>query len=133
MPIHSFGTHVSKKNDMLFASLLASKWRWPAFAIAIIFAVLALTQLTDYGTSWFAHHGLTKQVQATEQQHTARLATEARASAAADSQRFTQQGQRLEAGRHTLLSQLRYDSLRALFPAAVPELPASPPRYRPSH
>jgi|GEM_PF-3422162 len=117
----------------LFASFLTSKWRWLAFALAIIFAVLLLTQASDYASTWLAHRRAAKAVQASEQAAAARVTAEPRHQHHFDSTFFSLAGQHREAVRAGRLNQQRYDSLRALFPAALPQLPAVPPRYRPSH
>jgi hypothetical protein len=77
-----------------------------------------------------------RQVRALEKPAAAHAATLARQQAqrlAADSARLVRAGQTLEATRTATISRRQYDSLRALLPAALPELPAVPPRYRTGH
>lgn len=74
-----------------------------------------------------------KAVHTTEASHDARAAAEPAKRSSFDSTFFSLAGQHREAVRTGLLPQKHYDSLHRLFPAAVPELPAQPARYRPSH
>ncbi len=118
---------------MLFASFLSSQWRWLAYALAIIFAVLVATQGLDYTSTWLARRRAGRVVTRAEQAQAARAAAEAAHRHNFDSAFFSLAGQHREAVRAGRLNQHRYDSLRALFPAIAPVLPANPPRYSASH
>jgi len=111
----------------LLTAFLASKWRWVAFALAIIFAVLLLTQASDYASTWWAHRRLAKATKATVRAHTTRAAGEARHRSNFDSAFYSQAGQRRELAR--TLAKIKHldDSLHHRLPAA-PALPAVPPR-----
>jgi hypothetical protein len=113
---------------MLFASFLASKWRWLAFAAAVIFAVLLITQGLDYASTWWARRQAAKVVQAAEASHDARAAGEPHHVHRFDSLLFTRIGQHRELA--PILAKIKRadDSLHHCLPAA-PALPAQPPRY----
>jgi hypothetical protein len=111
----------------LFAGFFSSQWRWLAFALAIIFAVLLLTQGADYASTWLARRRAAKQVDRTEQNHAARVGAEPRHQHQFDSTAFGLAGQRRELAR--TLTKIKHldDSLTHGLPAA-PALPADPPR-----
>jgi len=111
----------------LFTSFLASKWRWVAAVLGVVFAVLLLTQAGDYAASWWGHRRLAKVTAATVQQHAARTAGEARRRSNFDSAFYAQAGQRRELARTLANLKKLDDSLRRRLPAA-PALPAEPPR-----
>jgi hypothetical protein len=117
---------------MLFTSLLTSPWRWVLAGAAIILAIAFSAQVLDYASSWLAHRRAAKVVQAVEASQAARAAAEPRHVHHFDSTLFSLFGQHREAVRAGLIPQHQYDSLRHLFPTAVPVLPAQPPRYRPA-
>jgi hypothetical protein len=112
---------------MLFASFLASKWRWVALAAGIILAVLFCTQGLDYASSWLAHRRATKAVHAAEASHDARAAAEPAKRSSFDSLLFT----RISQHRELTITQAKLkkldDSSSRRLPAA-PALPADPPR-----
>jgi hypothetical protein len=141
---------------MLFTNLLASPWRWVLVgAAAILLAIAFGSSGLDYASTWWARRQAAQVVHTTEASHDARAAAEpshrhnfdstfySLAGAAPPTRRarphhptppfYTLAGAHREAVRAGLIPQARYDSLRRLFPAAVPELPAQPARYRPSH
>jgi hypothetical protein len=112
---------------MLFASFLASKWRWVALAAGIILAVLFCTQGLDYASSWLAHRRATKAVHAAEASHDARAAAEPAKRSSFDSLLFTRIGQHRELTiTHAKLKKLDDSSTHRL--SAAPALPADPPR-----
>ena len=115
----------------LFASLLLAV-QLGACAVTVIFAVLLRTQGYGYGRDWLARRHAARQVTRTEAAHTTRAAAEPQQRYAFGSTCFTLAGRQLEAQRTRQLSQHRYDSIRAVFPAAVLVRPASPPCYRPA-
>jgi hypothetical protein len=118
---------------MLFTNLIASRWRWVLLALAILLAIAFGSQGLDYASTWWARRQAAKVVHATEQAHDTRAAAEPARVHHFDSTFYSLAGQHREAVRAGLLPKTRYDSLRRLFPAAVPELPAQPARYRPAH
>ena len=112
---------------MLFTTFLASKWRWPAFALAIIFAVLVLSQTADYASTWLAHRRAAKVVRITEAAHAARAAAEPAQVHRFDSTLYVRIGQHRELARTLAKLKKLDDSLHSRLPAA-PALPAAPPR-----
>jgi hypothetical protein len=118
---------------MLFTNLLTSPWRWVLLGVAILLAIAFGSSGLDYASTWWARRQAAQVVHATEASQAARAAAEPHHVHHFDSTFFSLAGQHREAARAGLIPQARYDSLRRLFPAAVPELPAQPPRYRPSH
>jgi len=118
---------------MLFTSFLASRWRWVLAGAAIIWASAFGSSVLGYASTWWARRQAAKAVHAIEASQAARAAAEPSHRHNFDSTFFSLAGQHREAVRAGLIPQARYDSLRRLFPAAVPELPAQPVRYRPSH
>lgn len=65
--------------------------------------------------------------------HATTLARQQGERQTSDSGRFVGAGQTQEATRNATISRYQYDSLRALLPAALPQLPAAPPRYGAGH
>ena len=112
---------------MLFASFFASKWRWLAYALAIIFAVLLLTQAADYASTRLARRHLRQQVDASQAAADRRAATEPARLSRFDSTLFVRIGEHRELMRQAHLLKKTDDSLTARLPAA-PALPADPAR-----
>jgi len=112
---------------MLFASLLASKWRWPAAALALVVVVYFGAQLCDYAASWWGHRQAVKAAEATVQAHDNRAAAEVHQQHHFDSLLFTRIGESRELARARAKIKHLDDSLNHRLPAA-PALPADPPR-----
>ena len=112
---------------MLFASFLASKWRWLLLALAIIFAVLLLTQAGDYASTWWAHRQAAKAVRTSQQAADGRAAAEPAARHDFDSTVFSLIGQHRELRLQEAQSKKQDEALTRRLPAA-PALPADPPR-----
>jgi hypothetical protein len=112
---------------MLFASFLASKWRWVASAAAIILAVLLITQGLDYASTWLARRRTAQVVQATEAAHDARAAAEPAHVHHFDSTLYVRIGQHRELAITQAKLKKLDDSSTHRLPAA-PALPADPPR-----
>jgi hypothetical protein len=113
---------------MLFASFLASKWRWLAFVAAVMLSVLICTQGLDYASSWWARHKAAKDVHATEASHDARAAGEPARVHHFGSTLYVRIGQHRELAITLAKIKRADDSLQHRLPDA-PALPAQPPRY----
>lgn len=113
---------------MLFTEFLASKWRWLAYCLAILLAVLVLTQAQQYASTWWARRKVAQQVEATEANRAARLADEAHHRSSFDSTIWVQAARHREFIRLTRLQKKLDDSLSKILPA-MPVLPQRPARY----
>ena len=102
-------------------------------AIGLALATIALLCLAGWGLQRCQQRRQARAIERPAAQHAATLARQQGERQTADSARFVRAGQTLEATRNATISRHQYDSLRALLPAALPQLPAAPPRYRPGH
>ena len=112
---------------MLFASFLASPWRWVVLALAILLAIAFGSQSLDHASTWWARRGAARTVARTEQAQAARAVAEPSHRHNFDSTFFSLAGQHRELAR--TLAKIKHldDSLHSRLPA-VPALPADPAR-----
>ena len=101
-------------------------------ALGLALAAIALLCLAGWGLQRCQQRRQVRAIEKPAAEHAATLARQQSERQAADSARLVRAGQTLEAHHTATITRRQYDSLHALLPAALPELPATPPRYRPT-